>query len=248
MLGIDIGGTKTCFYRHGSVKIVPTSSFSSFADVLAFRKKNELTGISVAGKVSQNIDAPHIPWLSKVNVSSYKSQHVLFINDCDAFTYACATKTKGITLGICVGTGLGAGVVHKGQILYGAAELGRWSTSYNVVTTKVEELISGTALETIYSQTFHEHKSAQEIAKLIQAQPLLKTMGQHLGFLLVNAYHAYNPDEIILGGSLLQVDLITKTACAYLKKMTGFDTVSYRADQSLCAKGALLFARKRVAI
>ncbi len=104
-------------------------------------------------------------------------------------------------VGLIVGTGLGAGIIVNGQLYSGAncgaGEIG--SLPYQDKT--LEEYCSGQFFQREYAI---EGKELCERAQRgdPQAQAIFATFGEHLGHAIMTVLYAYDPEIIVLGGSV----------------------------------------------
>ncbi len=126
-------------------------------------------------------------------------------NDANAFAVGELYFGKGRgyrnLVGIVVGTGLGAGVVINGRLYSGtncgAGEIG--NIDYRGST--VEEWCSGTYLRRASGMdgaTVHDRARAGDP----DAQELIESLGTALGDAILIALYAYDPEIVILGGSV----------------------------------------------
>lgn len=112
-------------------------------------------------------------------------------------------QVKGLNtvVGITSGTGLGAGIIINNQIFYGsncgAGEIGLLSyRDYNI-----EYYASGNFFETQYQVTA---LSAHELALQGNPDALVwwKEFGVHMGHAIKTVVYSYDPEAIVIGGSL----------------------------------------------
>ena len=126
-------------------------------------------------------------------------------NDANAFAVGELYFGKGRTyrnlVGIVIGTGLGAGVVINGRLYSGAncgaGEIGniayRGSTLESWCSGTFLRRASGMDGEAVYDRARAGDRSAQE---------LLASVGTALGDAILIALYAYDPEIVILGGSV----------------------------------------------
>ncbi len=126
-------------------------------------------------------------------------------NDANAFTVGELHFGKGRgyrnLVGVVIGTGLGAGVVINGRLYSGtncgAGEIG--NIPYRGGT--IESWCSGTFLQRssgMDGQTVHDRARAGDPA----AQELMASLGTALGEAILIVVYAYDPEIVILGGSV----------------------------------------------
>ncbi len=110
-------------------------------------------------------------------------------------------KNYNSVVGVCIGTGLGTGIIVNNQLYTGvncgAGELGHLP----YLEHDVEHYVSGSFFETRYGL------SAMEASRRMQterekAQPMWNEYGVHLAHALITVMYAYDPEAIVLGGSL----------------------------------------------
>lgn len=132
-------------------------------------------------------------------------------------------------IGIILGTGVGGGIVFKGQILQGrnggGGELGHTELQahghpcYCGRNGCVEQYLSGPGIEAqfasrMYSQ-IKNHPSAKEIFELAHAHDpvataIVKQYKKHLTKFMVNLTNVFDPDYLVLGGGVSNQDIIYK--------------------------------------
>ena len=146
-------------------------------------------------------------------------------NDANCFAIAEATigaaKEFGVVFGVIMGTGVGGGITINGEIHRGRTNIaGEWGhhTLYqngnNCYCGKqgcVETYISGPALE----KRWHELTGkSQSIPEIVKDTANLKTKQwkdeflKNFGFGLANVIDILDPDVIVLGGGLSNIDFL----------------------------------------
>ncbi len=157
-------------------------------------------------------------------------------NDADCFVAAEATLGAGtsykVVFGSIMGTGVGGGISVNGDVIYGSVGMaGEWghSTLYPNGTPCwcgkrgcVEAYISGPALQQIWYKENHTYMSIPDI---IEQQPSgytewKDTFVDNFGLALSNVMQILNPDCIVLGGGLSNIDFLYNEGRDAVKKLT----------------------------
>lgn len=130
-----------------------------------------------------------------------------------------AAKGVNNVVGICLGTGLGVGLIINGQLYSGntcgAGELGEMPYRDGIL----EDYCSGA-----FFQNFH-HCSGQQVFQQAQAgEPeavnIFHDFGEHVAQAISTALLAYDPQMIVLGGSVAQALALFNASMQ--KKLQGF--------------------------
>lgn len=227
ILAIDLGGTNIrtgIVYREKlmSVKSVNIDSSYSFRQVMDILFdlidqyiKEDLTGIGIG--VPSVVDTEKGIVYNVQNIPSWQEVHLksiietkydlpAFINN-DANCFALAEKYFGkgknvkSFIGLTIGTGLGAGIIINDRLYEGkncgAGEIGM----INYKDSIFENYCSGQFFSRLYNlsgeEVFHRAEENDALAKKI-----LFEFGMHLGNAVKALLYAYDPEMIILGGSV----------------------------------------------
>jgi glucokinase len=207
IVGVDVGGTKIhaglysadTFVLLESVKIL-TPVEEGFQEILYqvvqliqdLRGKDTVAvGVGFPGYVNSKTGvlyrAPNLPLKDPMNVLQYLREHVdlpvAVDNDAKLFTlaeYEQNWKPKVMNMvGLTLGTGLGGGLILDGKLYRGrngfAGEFGHMSFDYK---HEFEDFLSG--------------KSDRD------------ELGVYLGVLLSDIIHLFNPEVVVLGGSVMK--------------------------------------------
>ena len=176
-------------------------------------------------------DRPFVQDLNKA-----LGHNVAVQNDANCFAMAEAAtgagKGKGMVFGVIIGTGCGGGLVIDGKVINGLSEnTGEWghaTINYNgapwtTVTGAVEAYISGTGIETQYKSTWGEELSTAEIVAQYRkgddkASSIMNEFFEHFGISIANLIKFLDPDVIVLGGGVSNVDEIYTEGLERVKK------------------------------
>jgi fructokinase len=145
----------------------------------------------------------------------------------DANCFAMAESTLGVAkgfdvvFGIIMGTGVGGGIVINGKIHQGRTNIaGEWGhhtlhpNGNNCYCGKkgcVETYISGPALEKRWNELTGKSQNMPEIIQNIEDSKIKQWKDEFLenfGFGLANVIDILDPDVIVLGGGLSNIDFL----------------------------------------
>ena len=248
-LGIDLGGTKiegVVLGDHHEVVFrerVPTEQWQGYAHILdqiehlVVRMRRlapdaHRIGVGTPGSISQRDDS-----MKNSNTECLNGRHlrqdlearidldVVMENDANCFALAeahsGAGKMRELVFGVILGTGVGGGIVCRGELLKGPQHLaGEWG--HHRITDDgrrcycghvgcVETFLSGPALEKDYREESGVAMSAQEIAensRLGREDHASLVFGRYLdrfGRALANVINILDPNVIVLGGGLSNI-------------------------------------------
>ena len=161
----------------------------------------------------------------KQDIQSLLGHRVEIQNDANCFTLAEAVLGSGvgkrIVFGVIMGTGCGGGIAIDGRVHVGIQGIaGEWGhmqidpagpECYCGKRGCVETYISGGGLQNIFQARFGEEKSVQEIvAGFRRGEPktssVFKEFLEHFGIALSNVIDILDPDIVILGGGLSNIE------------------------------------------
>ncbi len=227
IIGVDIGGTtiQVGTVLNGSVmseKVIKVNSKGSENEIIqdliaaitsVYSKNVSAIGIGVPAVVDPDAgivyDVQNLPSWKKVPLKEIISSHFklpVFINN-DANCFALgehvfgSEKDSNNIIGLCIGTGLGMGIIINKQlyngVLCGAGEIGMLGYKDSI-------------LEKYTSSFFfmnHYGKPANVMASLAKkgdakALEAFAVFGEHLGEAIKNILYMYAPEAIIMGGSI----------------------------------------------
>lgn len=234
--------------------------------------KHEIIGLGIgfAGPVDFKRGAalagPNLK-TGKIEFKKYLSKKlripVTVDNDAKCFVLAesifGAAKGYKNIIGLTIGTGIGGGIIIDGKIYRGATglagEFGH-NTGYDKKEKKYEweQTGSGRGLEMIYENLSGKKLNSFEIVELVRNKDLkaleaIETISENLGIGLANILEIFNPEIIVLGGGLAEVDVIMNKAKEYMKKkvflpsLAKTPVVVSKLGQNAAALGAAYLAR-----
>ncbi|HEY9647498.1 MAG TPA: ROK family protein [Chroococcidiopsis sp.] len=192
-------------------------------------------------------------------------QHPIAIhNDANCFAIAEALQGAGrgheLVFGVIMGTGCGGGIVYRGEVLAGrraiAGEWGHSSIDPNGPQCWcgqrgcVETLISGGGLEQRYADRGGDRPPLTEIVQRYrQGEPnavaVMQAFFRHFGRSLANVINILDPDLVVLGGGVSNIDELYSLGVAAVANCVfsdGFETpsVQHQLGDSAGVIGAAL--------
>ncbi len=167
---------------------------------------------------------------------------ILMANDANCFAIAEArmgivmdeAPDARVVFGVIMGTGVGGGIVFNGQVWNGLQGIGgEWGHSFldesggdcycgNVGC--VERIISGPSLERYYKSISGQEKRLKEIMQLYEkdvdsaAKQTVHRLIHFFGKGIANIVNILDPDVVILGGGLGNIDLLYSEGVDMVKK------------------------------
>lgn len=182
-------------------------------------------------------------------------------NDANCFTLAeaClgAAQDADLVFGVIMGTGVGGGIVHKGQVIYGAQGIaGEWG--HNTLTDNtepcycgkkgcVEATISGPALEKFYSKQSGLTKSLSEIVSEARgsdnnlAKSVVNQLVQNFAKAISVVINILDPQVIVLGGGLSKIDELYSQSPEEVLKYIMHDKLNTRIVRNQLGDSAGVF-------
>ncbi len=165
-------------------------------------------------------------------------------NDANCFALAEALhgagRGKRVVFGVILGTGCGGGIVIDGRVHRGLQAIGgewghmvidpRGSLCYSGHRGCVETFISGGGLERRHAEQRGERKSASEIVAAWRRgeAPATATMDEffaQFGQALANLIGVLDPDVVVLGGGLSNIDELYARGVAEVAKRVFSDSL-----------------------
>ena len=208
-------------------------SISSLIQDLRTKSNSETSiGICTPGIISKNtgliknsntqclIDKP-----LKNDLENLLEQKISMENDANCFALAEAVLGAGknfdLVFGVIMGTGVGGGVIIRKKIHTGHANIaGEWghhcirqdgNSCYCGNSGCVETYISGPALERYWTKLTYKTESLHEIVKKLDSEVgkrWKEDFLENFGLGLANVIDILDPDAIILGGGVSNIDFL----------------------------------------
>lgn len=187
-------------------------------------------------------------------------------NDANCFAMAEAAagagKGKEIVFGVIIGTGCGGGLVIDGKVISGLSEnTGEWGHStinyngseWSTVDGAVEAYISGTGIESQYKNTWGEEvKTADIVAKYRagddKASSIMNEFFEHFGISIANLIKFIDPDVIVLGGGVSNVDEIYTEGLERVKKYVFHNDLYTPIVKNICGDSAGVFGAAYIGV
>jgi len=163
--------------------------------------------------------------------------NIVVENDANCFALAEAVigagKGKSLVFGVILGTGCGGGIIHNGQVIAGLKEAaGEWGhhtinydngAEWRTGNGAIEAYISGTGAQTRYKEMFGKEIPMADIVFNYRngeenAVKFMESFFEHIGISFSNLIKFLDPDAIVLGGGLSNVDEIYEEAPNYISK------------------------------
>ncbi|NTU76508.1 MAG: ROK family protein [Alphaproteobacteria bacterium] len=248
-IGLDIGGTKIAggvFTPEGAMlaeKIIPvprdypafiTSCANLVASLESLAQTTCTVGVGVAGGIDSaagSVYASGLPFMRNLpfrhDLESSFQREVRLANDANCMALAEAVDGAGkdftTVLGLIVGTGVGAGIVHRQQILVGpnglAGEIGHLPLPFREPEDGpfapcscrqqgcIDATISGPGLSRLYALMTGREASPKAIAEMAEkgdsdACRVLDRYFETVAKAMVVAIHSFDPDVIVVSGGL----------------------------------------------
>lgn len=233
ILAVDIGGTKTliALFSHGRVirrrKFKTAQGMRMFLsdlernleDFRKFKVKSVVVAVPGVVQKSYSVHFGNRNWDGIDIFTPIKKlfeMPIYFENDANLATLYEAYRLPGRTVFLTFSTGIGGGVVEKGEIVKPESdkfEPGHKKYTYEGVTKEWEDLAAASALEKVYhvdyATNLRKRKELEDVAKRI-----------YLG--LPDVVKELKPDTIVLGGPMGKIFRL------YSKYLPKIDGVKYR--------------------
>jgi fructokinase len=249
-IGIDLGGTKIegvvldAQFEVRFRKRIPTQRDEGYERIVervasmfalcceAAGKRPDVVGIGTPGAVSLRDGAMKNCNTTCLNgrpllrdLETALKTKVILDNDANLFTWAealhGAARGYELVFGVILGTGVGGGIVYRGEIVRGAHRLaGEWGhprivnggpRCYCGASGCVEMLISGPGVEAYAARERGFRAPLPEVVRAARAgeAAAARVLGRFLdrfGRALANVVNIVDPDCIVLGGGVSNVD------------------------------------------
>lgn len=186
----------------------------------------------------------------KQDVEQALGREIRMTNDANCFALSEATDGAGaeanIVFGVIVGTGCGAGVIFKGQVVDGpnaiAGEWGHnplpWPEGNELHSTRcwcgkngcIETFLSGTGFAADYLRVVGDELSSEEIVAAANkgssyAEQVLVRYERRMAKSLAHVINILDPNVIVLGGGMSNVDRLYKNVPTIWQEYVFSDTV-----------------------
>ncbi len=248
-IGIDLGGTKTeiiVLDSGGEVRLrrrTPTTQGDYAATLRTLRELVEGAEMEVGCRCSVGIGIPGVTspvtglvknanstWLIgrplEADLSKLLQRPIRLANDANCFALSEAVDGAGagadVVFGVILGTGVGGGIVVKGQVLTGGnAIAGEWGHNplpwpqdeerpgprcYCGRQGCIETFLSGPALAADHLRQSGEDLTAEQIAATPSGNATLERYADRLARALSSIINLLDPEIIVLGGGLSHID------------------------------------------
>jgi fructokinase len=262
-LGVDLGGTKTEIValdaagREVLRRRIPTvrdyaGTLAAIADLVDDAERQlgmkGSVGIAIPGTVSRRtglVKNANSLWLNgkpfEHDLEAALGRPVRLANDANCFALSEASDGAGagrdVVFGVILGTGIGGGVVIKGEVLGGAhgiggewghsplpgmtvAEWGEAITCYCGQRGCIETWLSGPSLSAAFNRAHGRDWSAEQIAASTapEAQSAMARWTERMGRALAAVVNILDPDVIVLGGGLSNVESLYRDLPALVER------------------------------
>ena len=188
----------------------------------------------------------------KQDIETLLGRTIQMANDADCFALSeandGAAQGAASVFGVILGTGVGGGLVINGQLVNGAnAIAGEWGhNSLPWITGEehpglpcycgnvgcIETFLSGPGLQAHHFHATGEQMTAKELVEQIDSNPAARnSIDQHIDRLaraLSGVINIVDPEVIVLGGGLSNIDLLYKQVPKRWRQYVFSDAVSTR--------------------
>jgi len=161
----------------------------------------------------------------KDDLENMLKQKISMENDANCFALAEATlgagKNFNVVFGVIMGTGVGGGIVIRKQIHSGHSNIaGEWghhcirpdgNSCYCGKNGCIETYVSGPALERYWTKLTYKTEPLHEIVKKLDSEEgkrWKEDFLENFGLGLANIINILDPDAIILGGGVSNIDFL----------------------------------------
>ena len=177
----------------------------------------------------------------KLDLAQHLNMEVRMANDANCFAIAEANmgavrdyfpQGAKVVFGVIMGTGVGGGLVVKGEVWNGRQGIGgEWGHNfldksggkcYCGQVGCVETIISGPALQRYYTSLTSEQRHLKDIFKDVATDPAAKKTKQRLlkffGKGIASIVNMIDPDVIVIGGGVGNLDCLYTEGVAEVQK------------------------------
>ena len=162
---------------------------------------------------------------------------IMVENDANCFALAEAVigagKGKKLVFGVILGTGCGGGIIYNGQVISGLKEAaGEWGhhtinydngAEWRTGNGAIEAYISGTGAQECYKEMFGDEIAMIDVVynyrkREKNAVEFMNYFFNHIGISFSNLIKFLDPDAIVIGGGLSNIDELYTEAPNYIAK------------------------------
>jgi fructokinase len=203
----------------------------------------------------------------KMDLEKKMSRMISIENDANCFAMAealkGAAKGKAMVFGVIMGTGCGGGIVYNSQMINGLQSIaGEWGhvtidpkgpSCYCGKKGCIETFISGGGVENRYMDLTGKKISLHEIMDLYkrnepEAQEIMNTFFENFGISLSNLINILDPDIVVLGGGLSNIQELYTIGIEKVKKYIFNDTLETPIVKNHCGDSAGVFGAALIGI
>ena len=217
-----------------------------YTDLIEHTSSNGHTlGLGTPGSISKQTGLLSTSNIQCMNGKAFQKDlaeklghNIVVENDANCFALAEALigagKGKEIVFGVIIGTGCGGGLIIDGKVIRGlrenAGEWGHHTIDYSTgpewtsgVNGVIEAYISGTGVQKRYESKYGEQLAMADIVYNYRkgeadAVDIFNEFLEHLGISLSNLIKFLDPDVIVMGGGLSNIDEIYTDGLERVKK------------------------------
>lgn len=276
---VDLGATnvRAGLEQHGAIsheksvllkgKDSLDASLNQLIDLLRPYTENDVQSIGIG--VPSVVDVANGIVYNAVNIPSWTEVHLkeilestfnipVFVNnDVNCFVLGeyqfGVAKNYQSVVGVCIGTGIGTGIIINNQLYSGfncgAGEIGHLP----YLDQDLEFYVSGNFFQKKYGLSAVD-ASIKMATSPLEGQSMWEDYGRHLAHAMMAIVYSYDPEAIVLGGSLAkafpyfekQMKSVMKERFAYpesLKKLK----ILQSTDDTISLLGASLLSRQDMA-
>jgi fructokinase len=212
--------------------------------VLRINKEEHTLGIGIPGTISNKTKLIKNSNTQCLNNKLFKQDIIQVLNhnaeiqnDANCFTFAEAILGAGVgknlVFGVIMGTGCGGGISINGKIYSGIQGIaGEWGhmqinpegpKCYCSKKGCVETYISGSGIQKLFEKKYEIHKTMQEITigyrnGKTDCSEMFKQFIKYFGIALSNVINILDPDIVVLGGGLSNIDELYTVGIDEVKK------------------------------
>jgi fructokinase len=188
-------------------------------------------------------------------------------NDANCFAMAEAMKGAGLgkkmVFGVIMGTGCGGGIVYNSEVIRGLQSIaGEWGhvtidphgpLCYCGKRGCIETFISGGGVENRYKDITGKKISLHEIVALFErkdpeASKVMNTFFENFGIALSNLINILDPDIVVLGGGLSNIEDLYTIGIEKVRKYIFNDTLETPIVKNICGDSAGVFGAALIGV